>query len=461
MFQGSGKSTYLKQTALLIILAQIGCFVPAVHAVVPIYNRILSRIGASDDLEHNMSTFTMEMKEMAYILEHATESSLTIIDELGRGTSNIDGISLAFSISEELIRLRTPCLFVTHYSQITSLPALYTAATNIHLKTAIGVLSEGLTYLHTIAQGPCEVKSGYGIMMAKVCNFPEHMISEARAIQRIVRSSYPVLLLDGVCSRRNIDLESIVEKVLMLNESSLSANGKRDYLTDLSRSYQTDREDILARLDALSCGTPTVVTASRDPSILSSSSVFQGPSKSTSSGTEESTNFRATETISCPQPPTAVLSIEPIATTSQEKLSVSQGHKLPKSQVLHSSRPETSGGEQKSIFQSGRISPVRLDLLDTTAAAAGDDDQLFGGPDDIFSDIDIDGAVVKSVHSKEGAEFDLDINSFGLQMQARSEPDRAREGGYADFHSRMDQDEDACELILSPTIRNKRLRSVD
>ena len=118
---GSGKSTYIKQTALIVILAQIGCFVPAVQATIPIRDRILSRIGTSDDMENNISTFSMEMKETAYIIEHANENSLVVIDELGRGTSNLDGISLAFSISEELIHLKAACLFVTHYPQVISM----------------------------------------------------------------------------------------------------------------------------------------------------------------------------------------------------------------------------------------------------------------------------------------------------------------------------------------------------
>ena len=215
---GSGKSTYIKQTVLIIILAQIGCFVPASEAIIPIRNRILSRIGSGDDMEHNISTFTMEMKEINYILENANHNSIVIIDELGRGTSNIDGISLAFAIAEELLRLKAFCLFVTHYSQITSLSTIYSSAVNLHLKTVLGVLSEGLTYLHSIGNGPCEIKSGYGIMMAKVCNFPEEMITEARNIQSVLRATNPMLLFHNITNKYTGILSSLKEKLTGLKE---------------------------------------------------------------------------------------------------------------------------------------------------------------------------------------------------------------------------------------------------
>lgn len=101
-----------------------------------------------------MSTFSMEMKEAGYILKNATEKSIVIIDELGRGTSNLDGISLAFAISEDLIRERITTLFVTHYTQITSLPNFYPKlAINVHLKTVIGTLSDGIQYAFQVGQG--------------------------------------------------------------------------------------------------------------------------------------------------------------------------------------------------------------------------------------------------------------------------------------------------------------------
>lgn len=100
---GSGKTVYIKQVAIITIMAQIGCFVPAKQAVVPIRDRLLSRIGNKDDLEHNLSTFHAEMRDASYILNNLTPASLVIVDELGRGTSNVDGISLAFAMCEAML----------------------------------------------------------------------------------------------------------------------------------------------------------------------------------------------------------------------------------------------------------------------------------------------------------------------------------------------------------------------
>ena len=246
---GSGKSTYIKQPALITLLAQMGCFVPAVQAVIPIRDKILSRIGMDDDMEHNISTFAMEMKEISYILENATSKSLIIIDELGRGTSNLDGIALAFAISEELIRRQVMTFFVTHYSQITSLPSIYASAVNIHLKTVIGTLVDGIQFLHRIENGPCTIKSGYGIMMAKLCNFPEAMVVEARAIQKIVRATYPVLVMNQVINRTRVTVETLIQRVKSLRESSLSAKDLRNYLADLVSSQTLMRNDILNYLN--------------------------------------------------------------------------------------------------------------------------------------------------------------------------------------------------------------------
>jgi DNA mismatch repair ATPase MutS len=112
------QTMYIKQVALIVIMAQIGCFVPARHATIPVRDRILCRLGSSDDLEHNMSTFQIEMKEIAKVLDMVTDNSLIVIDELGRGTSNVDGLALAFAIAENLMDTKAYTFFVTHYSQV-------------------------------------------------------------------------------------------------------------------------------------------------------------------------------------------------------------------------------------------------------------------------------------------------------------------------------------------------------
>ena len=149
---GSGKTVFIKQVALIVVLAQIGCFVPAQQATIPLRDRLLSRIGTSDDMEHNLSTFHTEMKESAYILENLTPRSLVIVDELGRGTSNIDGVSIAFAIAERLALSSSYTLFVTHYPQLTALADMYPNVANVHLKTSIDV--QAMTALAAAAAIP-------------------------------------------------------------------------------------------------------------------------------------------------------------------------------------------------------------------------------------------------------------------------------------------------------------------
>ena len=248
---GSGKSTYIKTPVTIIILAQIGCFVPAIQAIIPIRDRILTRIGTGDDMEHNISTFSMEMKETAYMLNNTTERSMIIVDELGRGTSNLDGIAIAFATAEEIIRRNVMTLFVTHYTQLTTLPQLYPTARNIHLKSIIGTLSDGIQFLHQIGQGPCDIKSGYGIMMAKLSNFPDVIISEARAIQKTLRSTYPVLMLDRVVDSNRLAVVNILKNIDLMNrESSLGEEGKKRYFHDLIESYKPMKAGIITYINS-------------------------------------------------------------------------------------------------------------------------------------------------------------------------------------------------------------------
>jgi DNA mismatch repair protein MSH4 len=246
---GSGKTVYIKQTALIIILAQIGCFVPAISASICIRDRILTRLGTSDDIEHNLSTFMTEMKEMAYIINNISEKSLVIIDELGRGTSNIDGLSIAFAVAEHLIDSSSFCLFVTHYSQICALSKMYPNASNIHLKVALDLESPAnciksvidsddkghqlLRFTHQVASGSSEIKNGYGILMSEICGFPKDMIEDAKIIQTKVRNLFPILVdtneVDGSIGL----IMELLQRLLMLKNSTLSEIVLAQYLDDI------------------------------------------------------------------------------------------------------------------------------------------------------------------------------------------------------------------------------------
>ena len=248
---GSGKSTYIKTPVLIIVLAHIGCFVPATYAKIPIRDRVLTRIGTDDDMEHNISTFSMEMKETAYILNNTTTRSIIIVDELGRGTSNLDGIAIAFSVAEEILRRGVMTLFVTHYTQLTTLPQLYPTARNIHLKSIFGTLSDGIQFLHQVGQGPCDMKSGYGVMMAKLSNFPDSIITDARAIQKTLRATYPVLMLDRVVDSNRLAVANILKNIeLMSSESSLNEEDRKKYLNDLVESYAPMKAGIVAYVNS-------------------------------------------------------------------------------------------------------------------------------------------------------------------------------------------------------------------
>jgi DNA mismatch repair ATPase MutS len=132
---------YIKQVALIVVLAQIGCYVPAEDASIPVRNRLLSRIGTGDDIENNLSTFLMEMKDAAYICKHKNDKSLVLLDELGRGTANRDGSAIAWSVAETLLATKSNlCLFVTHYPLLLNLATIYPAVNNVRNNTAASLI---------------------------------------------------------------------------------------------------------------------------------------------------------------------------------------------------------------------------------------------------------------------------------------------------------------------------------
>lgn len=188
---GSGKSTYIRQAALCVIMAQVGMFVPAHKATIPLRDRIISRIGPSEDQEHNVSSFRGEMKELAYLASNITPRTLTLLDELGRGTSHLDGVSLAFAAAEWLLARPAFSLFVTHFPQLSILPKMYPGARCMHMRTAG---ADGLKFLHKVGDGPSALQTGYGVQMAKACGFPAEVVARAEALQGAVRVCHPLLL---------------------------------------------------------------------------------------------------------------------------------------------------------------------------------------------------------------------------------------------------------------------------
>ncbi len=172
----AGKSTYMRQTAISIIMAQIGCFVPCSSCKIPIFDKIFTRIGASDDLVSGESTFMVEMKEANYALQEATENSLILFDELGRGTATYDGMSLAQAILEYIHdKIKAKTMFSTHYHELTVLEENLDHLKNVHVSA---VEEEGkITFLHKIKPGA--IDKSYGIHVASIAALPKSLINRA------------------------------------------------------------------------------------------------------------------------------------------------------------------------------------------------------------------------------------------------------------------------------------------
>ncbi len=172
----SGKSTYMRTLAIIVILNQIGCFVPASSCELPIFDKIFTRIGASDDLVGGESTFMVEMKESAYALKNATENSLILFDELGRGTSTYDGMSLAGSIIEYVNKyLKCKTMFSTHYHELTKMSEYTPSIKNVHV--SINETDGKVVFLHKVMDGA--VDKSYGINVAKLAGLPDEVIEGA------------------------------------------------------------------------------------------------------------------------------------------------------------------------------------------------------------------------------------------------------------------------------------------
>ncbi|MEA3413869.1 MAG: DNA mismatch repair protein MutS [Pseudomonadota bacterium] len=180
-----GKSTYMRQSALIVLMAHAGSFVPASHAVIGPVDRIFTRIGATDDLASGRSTFMVEMTEAANILNNATEYSLVLMDEIGRGTSTFDGLSLAWACAAHLAEEnRSFTLFATHYFELTALPGQHPAVANVHIDAMEH--GEQIVFLHTLKDGPAN--QSYGIQVARLAGVPPGALARAREKLRLLEN---------------------------------------------------------------------------------------------------------------------------------------------------------------------------------------------------------------------------------------------------------------------------------
>ena len=177
----AGKSTYMRQTALIVLMAQIGSFIPADSANIGIVDRIFTRVGASDDLASGQSTFMVEMTEVANILRNATSNSLLILDEIGRGTSTFDGLSIAWAVVEHISNpklLGAKTLFATHYHELTELEGKLDNVSNYCI--AVKEKGDDVVFLRKIVKGGAD--KSYGIQVAKLAGLPESVLARAKEI---------------------------------------------------------------------------------------------------------------------------------------------------------------------------------------------------------------------------------------------------------------------------------------
>ena len=174
----AGKSTYIRQIAIITLLAHTGSFVPAESATIGLTDRLFTRIGASDELHAGRSTFMVEMTETANILHHATPRSLVILDEIGRGTSTLDGLSLAWAIAEQLARAKARTLFATHYHELTAIADQDPSVCNLHV--AVREWADEIIFLYRIVPGRTD--RSYGIHVAKIAGLPGSVVQRALSL---------------------------------------------------------------------------------------------------------------------------------------------------------------------------------------------------------------------------------------------------------------------------------------
>ena len=228
-----GKSTYMRQTALIALLAHIGCYVPAGRVVLGPLDRIFTRIGASDDLASGRSTFMVEMTEAAAILHHATANSLVLMDEIGRGTSTFDGMSLAFAILRHLIdKNRCLTLFATHYFEMTRLSHEYSELANVHLDAVEH--NDRIVFMHSVEEGPAN--QSYGIQVAALAGIPNAVVRAARKQLRefeqraTVDPLQPDLFAQGEPEPAEAEPHPAIEQLAAIDPDSLTPREALDAL---------------------------------------------------------------------------------------------------------------------------------------------------------------------------------------------------------------------------------------
>jgi DNA mismatch repair protein MutS len=256
----SGKSTYMRQTALVVLLAQVGSFVPARSARVGLVDGIYTRVGALDELAQGRSTFMVEMQELSNILHSATDESLVVLDEVGRGTATYDGISIAWAATEYLHNtVRAKTLFATHYHELTSLADHLDRVANVHVAvagepespTAGGDSGEDVTFLRTVREGPTD--RSYGVHVADLAGVPEPVVDRSREVLERLREEKAIEARGGGGEP--------VQTVFDLSAGEFRAGETESEPEPLTERYGPEAEAVLAELAEMDVGDTTPVDA--------------------------------------------------------------------------------------------------------------------------------------------------------------------------------------------------------
>ena len=232
----AGKSTYMRQTAIICLMAHMGSFVPADYANIPICDRIFTRVGASDDLSQGQSTFMVEMSEVSHILKNATDKSLVILDEIGRGTSTYDGISLAWSIVEYIEKhIKCKTLFATHYHELTELENEFKEVKNYSI--AVKDDGENIIFLRKIIDQAAD--KSYGIYVAKLAKLPDEVITRSSELLKDLEKNhiYNGYAINGIANNEDKNLDKNLDKA---NVSSDNVNSLSNLEIELKRLEESN-----------------------------------------------------------------------------------------------------------------------------------------------------------------------------------------------------------------------------
>lgn len=261
----SGKSTYIRSLALIAIMAQIGSFVPASYASMPVFHQLFARVSMDESIETNISTYSSEMRETAFILRNVNKRSMVIVDELGRGTSTRDGLAIAIAVSEALIESRALVWFTTHFRDLAAILAERNGVVSLHL--AVDMSQENrMTMLYKIAPGSAQEKH-YGIALAKVLNMPSLILQVAEEVsnaismnvERCKKMSKTILI-----ARRRKLLLNLKEQLLQAREGEIHGINLWEWMKKLQQEFVIRMHAINADIAAIDRQESVEVSSSED-----------------------------------------------------------------------------------------------------------------------------------------------------------------------------------------------------